>query len=114
MTHGNYIREILDISVLREKPKRFCHSASMQSQLKYNGSTASDSKTKAKVLNEQYHHVFTEEDLTTIPDLSTDSATIMKDSNYNNRCPQAADGSEHTQGYRTRPTANKSVKGSRK
>ena len=36
-------------------------------------------KPKAKVLNEQYQQVFTEEDLTTIPDLATDSATLMKD-----------------------------------
>ena len=36
-------------------------------------------KPKAKVLNEQHQQVFTEEDLTTIPDLATDSATLMKD-----------------------------------
>lgn len=74
MAHDKYIREILDISVLREKPKRFWSYIKGKrkdkigvSQLRYNGSTASDSKTKAKakVLNEQYQQVFTEEDLTT-------------------------------------------------
>ncbi|KAK3732634.1 hypothetical protein QZH41_002190 [Actinostola sp. cb2023] len=86
LAHDSYIKEILNTSTLYEKPKRFWSyikglkkDKTGVSQLKYNGLSATDSKSKAEFLSNQYQQVFTKEDLNTLPNLPTSNIPVMED-----------------------------------
>ena len=85
IAHDSYIKDLLEIQP-QEKPKRFWSYIKSKkkdstgvSALKLpDGTTISDSKSKAGLPSDQFHSVFTKEDLGCIPDLGISDIPSMQ------------------------------------